>query len=335
MAADGGGGVRGGEGAGRGEEAGLGAGGALALDAGFGADEACRARQPELAREAAGTFEPVELAQDGGAALLDAAVGLVEVGVGLDPVARRDEGGLDLGAQRRLVGLDREQPVGALGSDGAGDFGIGGDGVDGDERALQALVGTEPFEQRRDGGEFVRLVGHGLLGEYEPRGGGEGGDQVQRRRPGAAVVAAARGLAVDGDETGFLRPALPHPCGESGGEQRGIDAVHQDRQPAFAGNAVGVGQVPAQEIEVCGAPGGDVLVIVAVGDGAADDEQQHLGQRMQDPPHVARVLDRSEMIQQRREARLPGQGFIGDHQRRLRIKDAASIQRNSPLSPVT
>ncbi len=34
-----------------------------------------------------------------------------------------------LGAQARLVGLDREQPVGALRGDGAGDLGVGGDGV--------------------------------------------------------------------------------------------------------------------------------------------------------------------------------------------------------------
>jgi hypothetical protein len=58
-----------------------------------------------------------------------------------------------------------------------------------------------------------------------------------------------------------------------------------------------------------------------------------LGQRMQDPAHVARVLDAGEVVEQRREARLPGQGFGRDHQR-LRIQGAASIQRNLPLSPV-
>lgn len=51
-----------------------------------------------------------------------------------------------------------------------------------------------------------------------------------------------------------------------------------------------------------GTPGGDVLVVVAVGDAAADDQQQHLGQRMQDAPHVARVFDLGEVIQQRSEA---------------------------------
>ena len=196
--------------------------------------------------------------------------------MGLRPFPGLGEGGLDLGAQARLVGLDREQPVGALGGDRAGDVGIGGDGVDGDERALQPVLGAEPLEQRRDGGELARLVGHRLLGEHQAGGGGEGGDEVQRARARAPVVAAARGLAVDRDETGLLRPALAHPGGEGGGEERGVDPVHQDGEPALAGHAVRVGQVPAEEIEMRRAPGGDVLVVVAVGDGAADDEQQHL-----------------------------------------------------------
>ena len=122
----------------------------------------------------------------------------------LELVGRRvGEGGLDLGAQRRLVGLDREQIVGARRRRSpAAIVGVGGDGVDGDERALQPVLGAEPLQQRRDGGELVRLVGHRLLAEHQAGGGGEGGDEMQRRRAGAAVVAAARGLAVDGHEAG-------------------------------------------------------------------------------------------------------------------------------------
>ena len=54
------------------------------------------------------------------------------------------------------------------------------------------------------------------------------------------------------------------------------------------------GQVPAEEIEMRRAPGSDLLVVVAVGDAAADHQEQNLGQRMQDAPHVARVLDFGE-----------------------------------------
>ena len=223
---DRGGGVHGGESAGGDEVAGLGAQDPLRLDPGLGADEAGGARQTQLARETAVAIEPVGVAEDGGAALLDAAVALVEVGVGFGAIAVRvpglGEGGLDLGAQARLVGLDREQPVGALGGDDAGDLGVGGDGVDGDEGALQPIVGAEAFEERRDGGASARLVGHGLRGQHQAGAGGEGGDEVEGRRALAAVVAAARGLAVDGDETGLVRPALAHPGGEGAGEEPGL-----------------------------------------------------------------------------------------------------------------
>ena len=83
----------------------------------------------------------------------------------------------------------------------------------------------------------------------------------------APVVAAPRGLAVDGDQGRLLRPALPHPSGEGVGEQRGIDAVHQDREPPFARDAVGVRQVAAQEVDMRDAPVRDVLIVVAIRDG--------------------------------------------------------------------
>src|SRR3546814_10337033 len=52
------------------------------------------------------------------------------------------------------------------------------------------------------------------------------------------------------------------------------------------------------------APGGDVIVVVAVGDRAADRQQQHLRQRMRHTPRIARVLDLRKMLQKRRQPRL-------------------------------
>src|SRR3546814_2274160 len=107
------------------------------------------------------------------------------------------------------------------------DGGVAGDGVDRDERALEpsAPVGSrcgEALQQRRYGGGLVRLGVDRLLSEDEAAGGGEGRDEVQRRRAGAAVVAASRSLAVDGDEVGPVGPGLAHPIGEAGREQRRI-----------------------------------------------------------------------------------------------------------------
>lgn len=67
---------------------------------------------------------------------------------------------------------------------------------------------------------------------------------------GAPVVAAARGLAVDGDEVGLIRPGLADPGTESGREQGRVDAVHQNGQPAPAWQAVVVGHIAAQETEM-------------------------------------------------------------------------------------
>ena len=54
----------------------------------------------------------------------------------------------------------------------------------------------------------------------------------------------------------------------------------------------------AQEIEMCRAPFGDIVVIVAVRNRAADHEQDHLAQRIHHLAGLARVLDDREMIQQ-------------------------------------
>lgn len=56
------------------------------------------------------------------------------------------------------------------------------------------------------------------------------------------------------------------------------------------------------------APSGDVVVIVAVGDGAADHEQQDLRQRVRHLPRLARILDYGEMVQQGTKARFLTEG---------------------------
>jgi len=45
-----------------------------------------------------------------------------------------------------------------------------------------------------------------------------------------------------------------------------------------------------KEVQMGLSPGGDVVVVVTVGDRAADHQQQDLRQRMADPAHIARVI---------------------------------------------
>src|SRR5271156_134392 len=116
------------------------------------------------------------------------------------------------------------------------------------------------------------------------------------------VVAAARGLAIERDKARGVRPTLRDPGLETGGKQRRINAVHDHPQPVLAGNAVVEFRHGTQEFEVRLAPIGDVLVIVTVGDRAADDKQNDLMQRIHDLPGLAAVLDGRKMIEETAKA---------------------------------
>ena len=151
---------------------------------------------------------------------------------------------------------------------------------------------------------LVGLVGYRLLAQHEAVGGGEGRDEVDGGGPRGTVVAAARGLAVDDDEVRAIGPGLAHPGGEGGREQGGIDPVHQDGEPAAAGDTMPVGQMAAQEVQVGLAPGGDVVVVVAVGHGAADYQQQDFGKRMGDTTNVAWIVDGGAVLKENAEAGL-------------------------------
>jgi hypothetical protein len=69
--------------------------------------------------------------------------------------------------------------------------GVCRDGVDRDQRFLEAILGGKPLDQDRNGGGFTGLVGDRLLAEHETAGGCESGDEVKRGLVGAAVVTSA------------------------------------------------------------------------------------------------------------------------------------------------
>src|SRR6516162_3632493 len=75
-------------------------------------------------------------------------------------------------------------------------------------------------------------------------------------------------------------------------------------EPACPRHPVMVGQEAAQELQALLPPGCDRLVVVAVGDRAADHQQQNLRQRMGDPPRLAGVLDDGQMVQKGAKAGL-------------------------------
>ena len=117
---------------------------------------------------------------------------------------------LYFGPQGRLVGLDGEQIVGARLPDRRRDRGVGGDGVDGDKRPLQAAALRQPLDKHGNGGDFIALVIDRLLAKHQRAGGGESRNQMQGRRALRPVMAATRGLAVD------VLPSMATSAGRSG-----------------------------------------------------------------------------------------------------------------------
>jgi hypothetical protein len=130
---------------------------------------------------------------------------------------------------------------------------------------------------------------------------------MQWRLAGGTIMAAARGLAIDGDELGAIRPGLAYPTGEGGREQRRVNPVHQNGQPTPVWHAVSVAQLLAEERQMRGPPIGDGVVIVAVGNRGADHQQQGLAQRVENAANIERVLDAGEMLEQRGQARPAGE----------------------------
>lgn len=127
---------------------------------------------------------------------------------------------------------------------------------------------------------------------------------MQRGLVLGAIMTATRGLPIDGDELGSLRPGLAHPASEGRREQRRIDAVHEQGEPASARHAVLIRQIAAQEADVGLAPRCNSVEVIAIGHGGADDEQQHLAKRMRDAPGLARVVNDREMVEKRFQTRL-------------------------------
>src|SRR5215212_7486277 len=91
-----------------------------------------------LAWEAAMGGHPAHLLADADPACLDAAVSLVDLLSNIEAAGwGMGERALDLSQQVRLVLLHAQQVVGLVLDDGCRDGGIAGNGVDGDERALE------------------------------------------------------------------------------------------------------------------------------------------------------------------------------------------------------
>ncbi|WP_307233638.1 hypothetical protein [Pararhizobium capsulatum] len=122
---------------------------------------------------------------------------------------------------------------------------------------------------------------------------------MQRRLARAVVMAAARGLAIDGNEGGFVGSLGAELVGEDLRKVRRLDPVHQDRQPASAWHTVMTGQIAPQKRKMLLAHSEIKLYSLQLQIVSQTTKEQHLPQRMDDPPRLTDVLDRAKMIKQR------------------------------------
>ena len=203
-----------------------------------------------------------------------------------------------------LVDRGRQKIVGACVSYGLSDSRVAGNGVDGHNRALETAIGRKTFQQHRDGRDLVGFIRDGFLPEYQAAGRGEGRDEMERRLALAAIMAAPRCLAVDGDQFGPIRPARAHPACEAGRKQRRIDPIHHDRQPAPTRNTMIIRQKSAQKLKMPRTPQPDRIIIVAIRNRTAHDQKKDLRQRKRDPMRRPWILDHGKMIQQQPKPRL-------------------------------
>lgn len=164
---------------------------------------------------------------------------------------------------------------------------------DGDDRPLDG----QHVEQTRDRHDLVRLLRHLDLTEHQALPRGEGGDHVDRRLGTLLLVAAARGLAIDGDNPGRRTGRGRHPGDEALLERLRIQTGEKGAELVVRGRAVGERTEPAQQCELLLAEPGDVHDRLSSRQHRQQAEQQHLVERVDHLAALARVRQTLEMRQ--------------------------------------
>ena len=108
------------------------------------------------------------------------------------------------------------------------------------------------LQQQRDGGDLVGFLLGRLLSEHDPLPRRPGRDEVQRVTAFAPVVAAPRGLAVNGDDFGVIIAQPADPGEEAGFEQFRVQRREHVAQCIVAGDAAFVAVEAPEERQMLG-----------------------------------------------------------------------------------
>jgi len=119
-----------------------------------------------------------------------------------------------------------------LRDDLAGDGGLAAQRIERHRRPRE----VQHAQQRRDGGERIRLLRDRDLAKDQPTVAGPGADQVHGRLPAPAVVRPTQRLPVEGhDLPGGIRHRRPHPGQETRLECLGIQRREDPPERVVAG----------------------------------------------------------------------------------------------------
>lgn len=118
-------------------------------------------------------------------------------------------------------------------------------GVNGDKGAGK----LQPLQQPRNGGNLVGFGVRCLLPQHETLARRPSGDQMQRPAPSRPVMAAARGLAVNGDDVGGRFPQAFHPGGKAFLEQIRVQRLDHVVQGVVSRSAPRIGEKPTQKLQ--------------------------------------------------------------------------------------
>src|SRR6516164_3625334 len=293
--------------------------GAVSLDAGFDHRDHRQMGKARLAGISTVGDEPVDMVADEMAALFDPAmVGVGRLMKGFDALGLLiGEEVFDVLEQNRPIGFEREQIVAAARNDRLSDVGLGSHGVDGDEGALE----VEALQKRRNGADFVGFVGDRLLTQHQPLPRGPCADHVQRLPAPGARMRAPRGLAVDRHNVGLVLAQTFDPLGKTGLKKLGIKRVDDVVQSVVGRQSPLVRVEPPKKVQSEFAPHPDFNEILHAAQAGAHNQEQDFPQRVDDPPVLARILQRRKMIE---KALPPRRGHQG-----LRFVEAPSESRLS------
>jgi len=174
-------------------------------------------------------------------------------------------------------------------------LGAGALGVQGVHRHVPPAQVQKP-EQLRKGGDLVGLAVHGDLADAQADVGCERVQQVKGADAAPDVGAAPHGLAGDGDVTRRSCGDTPGEVDEHRLELFRPDEPEQPPERVVGRRAVLVGQVAAQEVNLCP---GELRVAVAApksAQGGAKCREQDLRQPVGGPTGDARIVDPGEKL---------------------------------------